>query len=76
MKGARMIRIALCDDDPHFLQHLHQFVDKWFIEHKIVSSCTEYTSGVVLRDAQEVTGAGSEGHQVLGQGGRFACMYS
>ena len=50
-----MIRIALCDDDPHFLQHLHQFVDKWFIEHKIVSSCTEYTSGVVLRDAQEAT---------------------
>ena len=43
-----MIRIALCDDDPRFLQHLHQSVDEWFADHQIIASCTEYLSAKAL----------------------------
>lgn len=51
-----MIRIALCDDDPHFLQHLHQTVDQWFDERQILSTCTDYSSGKVLLDFINTTG--------------------
>lgn len=51
-----MIRIALCDDDLHFLQHLHQTVDQWFDEHQILSTCTDYSSGKVLLDSVDTTG--------------------
>lgn len=50
-----MIRIALCDDDPHFLQHLHQSVNIWFTEHQIVSTCTDHFSARALRDAIETS---------------------
>lgn len=46
-----MIRVALCDDDPHFLERLHQSVDLWFTEHQIVSSCAEYLSAKALWDS-------------------------
>lgn len=51
-----MIRIALCDDDLHFLQLLHQTVDQWFTERQIVSTCTDYFSAWALRDASEKSG--------------------
>ena len=50
-----MIRIALCDDDPHFLRHLRQTVDQWLTERHIVSSCTEYLSAKALGDSIEMT---------------------
>lgn len=51
-----MIRIALCDDDPHFLQHLHQTVDQWFDERQILSTCTDYFSAKALLDSINTTG--------------------
>lgn len=51
-----MIRVALCDDDSHFLERLHQSVDLWFTEHQIVSSCTEYLSAKALWNSIETTG--------------------
>lgn len=51
-----MIRVALCDDDSHFLERLHQSVDLWFTEHQIASSCTEYLSAKALWDSIETTG--------------------
>lgn len=51
-----MIRVALCDDDFHFLERLHQSVDLWFTEHQIVSSCTEYLSAKALWDSVNTTG--------------------
>lgn len=51
-----MIRIALCDDDPHFLQHLHQSVDLWFKERQIVFYCAEYLSAKALLDSVDTTG--------------------
>lgn len=51
-----MIRIALCDDDSHFLQLLHQTVDQWFTERQIVSTCTDYFSARSLREALETSG--------------------
>ena len=51
-----MIRIALCDDDPHFLQQLHQSVDLWFSKHQIVSSCTDYLSVKALWKTIDSTG--------------------
>ena len=50
-----MIRIALCDDDPHFLRHLRQTVDQWLTERHIVSSCTEHLSAKALGDSIEMT---------------------
>lgn len=51
-----MIRIALCDDDSHFLQLLHEKVDQWFTERQIVSTCTDYFSARSLREALETSG--------------------
>lgn len=50
-----MIRIALCDDDSHFLERLHQSVDLWFTKHQIVSSCTEYLSANALWDSIDMS---------------------
>ena len=51
-----MIRIALCDDDPRFLQHLHQSVDEWFTDHQIIVSCTEYLSAKALWNSVDTAG--------------------
>lgn len=50
-----MIRVALCDDDPHFLRHLRQTVDQWLTERQIISSCAEYLSAKALWDSIEMT---------------------
>lgn len=50
-----MIHIALCDDDPLFLQRLHQTVNQWFTEHKILFTCCDYLSGNDLSDTCRTT---------------------
>ena len=50
-----MIRLALCDDDLHFLQSLRQAVDQWFSESQTPSSCSEFPSGKELLSALETT---------------------
>lgn len=46
-----MIRIALCDDDLPFLQHLHQAAGQWFADHQIPFSCTDFSSAKLLLDS-------------------------
>lgn len=50
-----MIRLALCDDDLHFLQSLRQAVDQWFSESQTPSFCSEFPSGKELLSALETT---------------------
>lgn len=50
-----MIHIALCDDDSYFLQHLHQTLAQWFVEHQIMFSCSDYISVNELLDSFRTT---------------------
>ncbi len=45
-----MIRIAFCDDDPHFLPLLHQAVSQWFTRTQGATAfcCEDFLSGAAL----------------------------
>ena len=45
-----MIRIAFCDDDPHFLPLLHQAVSQWFTRTQGTTAfcCEDFLSGAAL----------------------------
>lgn len=50
-----MIRIALCDDDLYFIDHLHQAVSQWFTDKQTINPfcCNNFTSSETLLSSLE-----------------------